>query len=91
MQRAVVFPVAVYFFLTAATVRAADVPAKAAPERLKLWDGKAPLGDGKFEQAEAWITVHKPAKGNGAAAVICPGGGYGGLVTGAEGHGIAPG
>jgi acetyl esterase/lipase len=26
---------------------------------------------------------------NGAALVICPGGGYGGLVTGAEGHGIA--
>jgi acetyl esterase/lipase len=28
-------------------------------------------------------------KPNGTAVVICPGGGYGGLVTGAEGHGIA--
>jgi acetyl esterase/lipase len=76
-------------FMTAATVRAADPPAKAEPERLKLWDGNAPLGDGTFEKAEAWITVHKPEKPNGTAAVICPGGGYGGLVTGAEGHGIA--
>lgn len=38
---------------------------------------------------EAFITVHKPEQANGAAIVICPGGGYGGLVTGPEGHGIA--
>ena len=36
-----------------------------------------------------WITVHRPEKPNGAAVVICPGGGYGRLVTEAEGHGIA--
>ena len=67
--------------------KTAAAPAK--PERIALWNNHAPLGDGRFEQAEAWITVHRPAQGNGAAAVICPGGGYGGLVTGAEGHGIA--
>jgi acetyl esterase/lipase len=33
--------------------------------------------------------VHLPEKPNGAAIVICPGGGYGGLVVGGEGHGIA--
>jgi acetyl esterase/lipase len=33
--------------------------------------------------------VHLPQTPNGTAALICPGGGYGGLVTGAEGHGIA--
>lgn len=61
------------------------------PERLELWSGQAPVGDGQFEAAEAFITVHRPAsdKTHGAAVVICPGGGYGGLVTGAEGHGIA--
>jgi len=80
----------VFAVLLAATLaRAADAPAKAAPQRLALWNGSAPLGDGKFEKADAWITVHKPAKPNGTAAVICPGGGYGGLVTGGEGHGIA--
>jgi len=68
---------------------AADVPKKAEPEKLKLWNGRAPVGDGKFEQGDAKITVHKPEKANGTAIVICPGGGYGGLVTGAEGHGIA--
>ncbi len=65
----------------------------AAPnsERLSLWSGQAPVGGGKFESAGVSVTVHRPApeKANGAAMVICPGGGYGGLVTGAEGHGIA--
>jgi acetyl esterase/lipase len=61
----------------------------AEPLRVALWNGRAPVGEGRFEEAETWITVHRPAKGNGAAVVICPGGGYGGLVTGAEGHGIA--
>ncbi len=78
------------FFIATVTAQAVDAPAKKVePERLKLWNGNAPIGDGKFEKGEAWITVHKPEKPNGAAVVICPGGGYGGLVTGAEGHGIA--
>lgn len=72
------------------TTRAADAP---QPEKLPLWVGKAPIGDGAFEDApaNATITVHRPAadKANGAAIVICPGGGYGGLVDGPEGHGIA--
>lgn len=62
---------------------------KAEPKRIGLWDGKAPTGDGKTEDKDAYITVHSPGKPNGTAIVICPGGGYGGLVTGAEGHGIA--
>lgn len=62
---------------------------KAAPQKVGLWNGKAPNGDGQFQETEVFITVHQPAKANGAAIVICPGGGYGGLVTGAEGHGIA--
>lgn len=61
-----------------------------AQERQPLWpEGKAPVGDGSFDPANAFITVHKPEKPNGAAVVICPGGGYRMLVTGAEGHGIA--
>lgn len=59
------------------------------PLRVGIWGGKAPVGEGKFQEVEVFITVHRPAKANGAACVICPGGGYGGLVTGAEGHGIA--
>lgn len=70
-----------------AAVEAQNPPA--AGQRIALWNGHAPIGDGKFEQADAWITVHRPEKSNGAAVLICPGGGYGGLVTGPEGHGIA--
>lgn len=63
----------------------------AEPEKVALWSGQAPVGDGQFEAANAFITVHRPdpKTANGAAVVICPGGGYGGLVVGAEGHGIA--
>ena len=62
---------------------------KVMPEKVGLWNGHAALGDGKFQETEVFITVHHPTKPNGTAVVICPGGGYGGLVTGAEGHGIA--
>jgi len=64
---------------------------QAKPPRLLLWPDGAPTGDGKTEKADVPITVHLPPadKATGAAVVICPGGGYGGLVTGAEGHGIA--
>lgn len=64
-----------------------DVAAK--PERISLWANRAPVGGGEFQNADATITVHRASVPNGAALVICPGGGYGGLVTGAEGHGIA--
>ncbi len=65
----------------------APLPNEAFP--VKLWRDKAPNGDGTFETSEAKITVHLPKNPGGSAIVICPGGGYGGLVTGAEGHGIA--
>lgn len=64
----------------AASVIGEETPPK--PERISLWAGQTP-------SRKAAITVHRPVRGNGAAVVICPGGGYGGLVTGAEGHGIA--
>lgn len=59
------------------------------PEIMPLWPELAPVGDGTFEKATSRITVYRPEHPNGAAVVICPGGGYGGLVTGAEGSGIA--
>ena len=59
------------------------------PERIALWDNHAPIGEGKFKEEDAWIHLHQPTKPNGAAVIICPGGGYGMQVMGAEGHGIA--
>ncbi len=57
-----------------------------------LWPALAPLGDGSYEETQSSrITVYQPApeKATGAAVVICPGGGYGGLMMEPEGHGIA--
>ncbi|MFK7787977.1 MAG: alpha/beta hydrolase [Phycisphaeraceae bacterium] len=48
-----------------------------------------PLWPEDEPKSTAKITVHHPKKPNGAAVVICPGGGYGMLVRGGEGHGIA--
>jgi acetyl esterase/lipase len=63
--------------------------AETAPARQPLWNGKAPNGDGTVDAADAFITIHRPAKPNGTAIVICPGGGYGVLCVQPEGHGIA--
>lgn len=65
----------------------ATQPTQPAP--LSLWDGKAPVGDGTFQAEDPQITLYRADHPNGAAMVICPGGGYGGLVMGAEGQGIA--
>ncbi len=66
---------------------------QAEPEiaRLMLWPDGAPVGEGKIEKVDVPITVHLPSKekATGLAVVICPGGGYRGLVKEAEGHGIA--
>ena len=62
----------------------------AESEKVDLWElGKAPDGEGGFTEEEPFVLIHRPEKPNGAAMVICPGGGYGGLVMGAEGNGIA--
>lgn len=77
--------VAASLFVTA-TAEAASV---SKPERIAIWESQVPNGDGTFDGTNAYITVHRPEKPNGAVLVICPGGGYGGLVTSGEGHGIA--
>ena len=63
----------------------------AEPLRMPLWPAESPVGNGAFEAATGSITVHLPpeSEATGTAVVICPGGGYGGLVTGPEGQEIA--
>ncbi len=61
-------------------------------ERLPLWPGGAPGGDGaQGNPEEAFITVRlpKPGRASGTAFVICPGGGYGRLSLVSDGHNIA--
>jgi acetyl esterase/lipase len=61
----------------------------AEPEKIALWTGQAPVGDGTFAATNAFITVYRPEKPNGAAVVICPGGGYRVRMMKPEGHEIA--
>ena len=60
-----------------------------APERILIWPGKAPNGGGADNPAIPSLTVFHPEHPNGTVMIICPGGGYGGLVTGPEGTNIA--
>jgi len=80
------FPV---FPLLAATLLF-SIPAMAqeAPERFSVATGRA-LAEGEKPAGEAVMTVYHPAKPNGAAVVIYPGGGYTTLVVEPEGHRIA--
>jgi len=54
-------------------------------ETFPLWTDKAPLavGDSRFDKPQ--LTLFKARQPNGAAVVICPGGGYGFLATDHEG------
>jgi acetyl esterase/lipase len=60
-----------------------------SPFSLPLWTGAIPESAGRPAGESPSITVYRPVNANGTAVVICPGGGYGMLVTGPEGHGIA--
>jgi len=60
-----------------------------SPEMIPVWKKPMPDREGRLPAKNAYITVFRPVKPNGAAVIICPGGGYGGLVTGPEGYGIA--
>jgi len=62
-----------------------------AAERTALWPGKAPNGDGTFEDCTKELEVFLPPadKANGAAIVLCPGGGYIRHITDRDGHPIA--
>jgi acetyl esterase/lipase len=56
-----------------------------------LWPNGAPGAKGDKEGDKPALTVHLPPKetANGCAVVVCPGGGYGGLAIGYEGHDVA--
>jgi acetyl esterase/lipase len=68
----------------------ASAPLSAAESQL-LWPEGAPGAKGNAPADKPAITVHLPPaeKANGAAVVICPGGGYGALMMSYEGHDIA--
>ncbi len=58
---------------------------------LPLWPGKAPhaVGESKFDKPTITVYLAPADKANGAACVICPGGGYGFLADEHEGRDAA--
>ena len=63
----------------------------ASPEKLRLWPSGAPGAKGAEDKDEPFVEVWAAAKdkANGAAFVVCPGGGYGGLAADHEGTQVA--
>lgn len=61
------------------------------PRTELLWPAGAPgaLGTEEKDQPKLIIYLAPKGKANGTAMVVCPGGGYGGLAIGHEGHEIA--
>ena len=81
-----------FAFASASASASAETPAKPEPTvRISLWPGKAPVDDGTFEDCSSELQVFLPSKekANGAAIVLCPGGGYIRHVTDREGYPIA--
>jgi acetyl esterase/lipase len=58
---------------------------------IRLWDDRAPraTGDKDADIPTIQVFLPDPAKANGCAVVICPGGGYCGLAMGYEGTDVA--
>jgi acetyl esterase/lipase len=83
------------FFTGLTSTLSAQTPATLAKptptERVNLWPGKAPVGEGNFKDCSLELEVFLPPadKANGAAIVLCPGGGYIRHVTDREGYPIA--
>ena len=75
--------------LTAAMSFAAALAAE--PKVDLLWPAGAPgaKGDQPADKPTLTIYLADPEKANGAAVVICPGGGYGNVAMDHEGHQIA--
>jgi acetyl esterase/lipase len=82
-------PVFAMMFLAAA---AQYGPAAAGPPKTELlWPGGAPgaKGDRPEDKPTLTICLPDPSKSNGAAVIVCPGGGYQGLAVDHEGRQVA--
>lgn len=64
---------------------------KIGPQEIFLWPNGAPNANGNEDLDRPSIRIYQPKTGtaNGAAVVVCPGGGYSILATDHEGHQIA--
>jgi acetyl esterase/lipase len=72
-------------------VLSTGIASAAEPKTELLWPNGAPGAKGDAPNDKPLLTIYlaDPDKATGAAVVICPGGGYGGLAMNHEGHQIA--
>lgn len=70
---------------------ATTTAAWAQPEKILLWPDGAPGAQGKEDKDQPFLLAWRAPKdrANGAAFVVCPGGGYGGLAADHEGIQVA--
>lgn len=80
-----------YSLIVCVIISLANISMANEPKVVLLWPNGAPGAKGTAPTDQPRVTVFPaPAdKSVKAAVVICPGGGYGGLATGHEGHEIA--
>lgn len=73
------------FLITGSLLHAAE------PAKVRLWPEGAPGAKGQEDKDQPFVYVWPAAKekANGAAFVVCPGGGYGGLAADHEGRQVA--
>jgi acetyl esterase/lipase len=76
-------------FTTAATTAPTAIPASG--ELLRLWQDRAPRSTGDKDADIPTLTAFlaDPAKANGCAVIVCPGGGYSKLMMDYEGTDVA--
>jgi acetyl esterase/lipase len=89
--KVLVFLAFLYFGITWLTEGAGDKRDADIPAAQPLWPNGAPGAKGKKDTDVPAVTVFLPAaaKATGAAVVLCPGGGYGGLAIDYEGYDVA--
>ena len=78
-------------WLGTASLSAQQSDKKDQPQKVALWPETQPGDLEKNPKDHATLTIYLPPadKASGAAVVICPGGGYGGLAMDHEGHQVA--
>ena len=92
MSRKVIFVLGGWTLLCCGTLSAQpDEPVVPVAPVERLWTKGAPEAVGTTPEDVPSLTIYRPADGmsNGAAIVICPGGGYGHLAEGHEGREVA--
>lgn len=78
-------------WLACVSIATATAPVMAEPVKVRLWPAGAPAATGDADSDQPFVEIWQaaPPQASGAAFVVCPGGGYGGLAIDHEGKQVA--